>query len=144
MIEHYLVNTKIKWTRGGLLNYGIEKCYTPYFVAWDCDFIFCENYVEKIIEMFNSEKLTLESMFSVVDNWKYSCEHNLTNNSMNGIAYIGQGACCIYCGAPSTITMECWSKLTKEVQERANKNALQAIERWKENNKFIQLCLNID
>jgi hypothetical protein len=40
--------------------------------------------------------------------------------------------------------MECWSKLTKEVQERANKNALQAIERWKENNKFIQLCLNID
>lgn len=128
------------------------RIYHPYWLWEDYKAGFYENcsgeqkqiYVEKIIEMFNSEKLTLESMFSVVDNWKYSCEHNLTNNSMNGIAYIGQGACCIYCGAPSTITMECWSKLTKEVQERANKNALQAIERWKENNKFIQLCLNID
>jgi hypothetical protein len=128
------------------------RIYHPYWLWEDYKAGFYENcsgeqkqiYVKKIIEMFNSEKLTLESMFSVVDNWKYSCEHNLTNNSMNGIAYIGQGACCIYCGAPSTITMECWSKLTKEVQERANKNALQAIERWKENNKFIQLCLNID
>jgi hypothetical protein len=128
------------------------RIYHPYWLWEDYEAGFYENcsgeqkqvYIEKIIEMFNSEKLTLESMFSVVDNWKYSCEHNLTNNSMNGIAYIGQGACCIYCGAPSTITMECWSKLTKEVQERANKNALQAIERWKENNKFIQLCLNID
>jgi hypothetical protein len=128
------------------------RIYHPYWLWEDYKAGFYENcsgeqkqvYIEKIIEMFNSEKLTLESMFSVVDNWKYSCEHNLTNNSMNGIAYIGQGACCIYCGAPSTITMECWSKLTKEVQERANKNALQAIERWKENNKFIQLCLNID
>jgi len=128
------------------------RIYHPYWLWEDYKAGFYENcsgeqkqvYIEKIIEMFNSEKLTLESMFSVVDNWKYSCEHNLTNNSMNCIAYIGQGACCIYCGAPSTITMECWSKLTKEVQERANKNALQAIERWKENNKFIQLCLNID
>jgi hypothetical protein len=128
------------------------RIYHPYWLWEDYKAGFYENcsgeqkqvYIEKIIEMFNSEKLTLESMFSVVDNWKYSCEHNLTNNSMNGIAYIGQGACCIYCGAPSTITMECWSKLTKEVQERANKNALQAIERWEENNKFIQLCLNID
>jgi len=128
------------------------RIYHPYWLWEDYKAGFYENcsgeqkqvYIEKIIEMFNSEKLTLESMFSVVDNWKYSCEHNLTNNSMNVIAYIGQGACCIYCGAPSTITMECWSKLTKEVQERANKNALQAIERWKENNKFIQLCLNID
>lgn len=128
------------------------RIHHPYWLWEDYKAGFYENcsgeqkkvYMEKIIEMFNSEKLTLENMFSVVDNWKYSCEHNLTNNAMNDIAYIGQGACCIYCGAPSTVTMECWSKLTKEVQYRANKNALQAIERWKENNKFIQLCLNID
>ena len=40
--------------------------------------------------------------------------------------------------------MECWSKLSKEVQVRANKNAIDAIERWTNNNKFIQLCLNLD
>lgn len=128
------------------------RIYHPYWLWEDYQAGFYENcsgeqkqiYIEKIIEMFNDEKLTLENMFFVVDNWKYSCEHNLTNNSMNSIAYIGHGACCVYCGAPSTITMECWSKLSKEVQDRADKNALQAIKRWKENNKFIQLCLNID
>jgi hypothetical protein len=128
------------------------RIYHPYWLWEDYKAGFYENcsgeqkqiYIEKIIKMFNDEKLTLENMFFVVDNWKYSCEHNLTNNSINSIAYIGQGACCVYCGAPSTITMECWSKLSKDVQERADKNALQAIKRWKENNKFIQLCLNID
>lgn len=128
------------------------RIYHPYWLWEDYKAGFYENcsgeqkqiYIEKIIKMFNDEKLTLENMFFVVDNWKYSCEHNLTNNSINSIAYIGQCACCVYCGAPSSITMECWSKLSKEVQKRADKNALEAIKRWKENNKLIQLCLNID
>ena len=83
-------------------------------------------------------------MFYVVDNWKYSMEHNLTNSSMNHIAYIGQSACAYYDNIPSTITMEAWSMLTKEVQERSNEIALLAIERWKSNNKLIQRCLNLD
>lgn len=128
------------------------RIYHPYWLWEDYKAGFYENcsgeqkqkYFEKIIEMFNDEKLTIENMNVVVDTWVKSCEHNLTNPSMNQIAYIGQGACCIYCGAPSTVTMECWSKLTKEVQDRADKNAQDAIKRWKETNKFIQLCLNID
>ena len=103
-----------------------------------------KEYINKIIEMFNSEKLTIENMNFVVDNWKFSCEHNLTNPSINQIAYIGQSACCVYCGAPSTVTMECWSMLTKEVQDRANKNAIEALKRFNNNNKIIQLCLNLD
>jgi hypothetical protein len=103
-----------------------------------------KEYINKIIEMFNSEKLTIENMNFVVDNWKFSCEHNLTNPSINQIAYIGQSACCVYCSAPSTVTMECWSMLTKEVQDRANKNAIDALKRFNNNNKIIQLCLNLD
>ena len=94
--------------------------------------------------MFNDESLTIQNMNFVVDNWKHSMEHNLTNNSMNHIAYIGQSACCNYFKIPNSITMECWSKLSKDVQQRANKNAISAIERWKENNKFIQLCLKLE
>ena len=128
------------------------RIYHPYWKWEDYEAGFYDNcsgeikkhYIEKIIEMFNSEKLTKENMFHIVDNWKYSCEHNLTNPAMNHIAYVGQAACCNYCKAPSTITMECWSMLSKEVQQRANKNALEAIDRYKNNNKIIQLCLNLD
>ena len=40
----------------------------------------------------SSEDLTRENMMRVISEWKYSCEHNLTNESLNRIAYIGQAA----------------------------------------------------
>lgn len=130
----------------------MERIYHPHWLWEDYVNGFYENVsgeqkklcISKCLEMFNDENLTIENMNFVVDNWKHSMEHNLTNNSMNHIAYIGQSACCNYFKIPNSITMECWSKLSKDVQQRANKNAISAIERWKENNKFIQLCLKLD
>lgn len=130
----------------------MERIYHPHWLWEDYVNGFYENVsgeqkklcISKCLEMFNDESLTIQNMNFVVDNWKHSMEHNLTNNSMNHIAYIGQSACCNYFKIPNSITMECWSKLSKDVQQRANKNAISAIERWKENNKFIQLCLKLD
>ena len=130
----------------------MERIYHPHWLWEDYVNGFYENVsgeqkklcILKCLEMFNDESLTIQNMNFVVDNWKHSMEHNLTNNSMNHIAYIGQSACCNYFKIPNSITMECWSKLSKDVQQRANKNAISAIERWKENNKFIQLCLKLD
>lgn len=136
------------------MNTSIEKgrIYHPYHVWEDykngfyenCSGEEKENKISKVIEMFNDAKKTRECMFYVVDNWKFSMEHNLTNNSMNKIAYIGQCACAYYDNIPNTVTMEAWSKLSKEVQDRSDSIAIEAIERWKNNNKIIQLCLNID
>lgn len=130
----------------------MQRIYHPYWLWEDYQNGFYENVsgeekqskIQKVFEMFNSEELTIENMNYVVDNWKYSMEHNLSNPAINKIAYIGQSACCNYAKIPNSITMECWSKLSKEVQERANKNAIDSINRWNENNKFIQLCLNLD
>ena len=61
--------------------------------------------IQKVLEMFNSESLTKEYMNLVIEKWIYSCEHNLSNESMNKIAYLGQAACCLYANIPSTITM---------------------------------------
>lgn len=130
----------------------MQRIYHPYWLWEDYQNGFYENVsgeekqnkIQKVFEMFNSEELTIENMNYVVDNWKYSMEHNLSNPAINKIAYIGQSACCNYAGIPNSITMECWSKLSKEVQERANKNAIDSISRWNENNKIIQLCLNLD
>lgn len=44
-IKHYVVDSKCNWNRSGLLNYGIKRCNTPYFLAWDCDFYITENLV---------------------------------------------------------------------------------------------------
>ncbi len=82
-------------------------------------------------------------MNRVLDEWKYSCEHNLSNESLNKIAYLGQAACCLYSEIPSTITMEAWSLLSEGVKDRSNSIALKIIKKWELNNKHIQLCLNI-
>jgi len=84
--------------------------------------------------MFNSEELTTKYMNKVIDEWIYSCEHNLTNESMNKIAYIGQAACCIFGGVPNTITMEVWGSLDTEVRKRADSIAEGVLKKWEVRN----------
>lgn len=130
----------------------MQRIYHPYWLWEDYKAGFYENIsgeqkkemISKVLELFNSESLTKEFMNKVITDWKYSCEHNLTNESLNKIAYIGQGACCIYAGVPNTITMEAWNLLDKEIQNIANNIAEKTIETWTNENKRIQLCLKLD
>ena len=101
-----------------------------------------ESYKKSVLELFNDESVCRKWMFYVIDNWKYSCEHNLTNDSLNQIAWIGQSACCCYGGVPNSATMEYWSLLDKNIQDRADSIAMEVIKEWNKRNKKIQLCLN--
>lgn len=131
---------------------SLTRIYHPYTRWEDHKYGFYNNCSGKIknekismaIKMFNSEILTKEYMNRVINEWKYSCEHNLTNESLNQIAYIGQAACCLYACVPSTVTMEAWNMLSKDIQDRSNKIAKQVIGKWNNKNIFIQLCLNLD
>lgn len=102
-----------------------------------------EEKIKKVIELFNSEELTRYYMSYIINNWKYSCEHNLTNPSINKIAYIGQCACAMYARVPNTVTMFAWNLLDEHVRSRANKIAQECLDLWNNNNKNIQTCLNI-
>jgi len=84
----------------------------------------------KVVELFSSYELTNKYMDKAIRLWYYSCQHNLTNPSMNKIAYIGQAACCIFAGVPSTVTMEAWSLVPKELQEQANTIAENILCTW--------------
>ena len=95
-------------------------------------------------KMFMDESLTRENMLKVIDEWVYSCEHNFTNEGLNKIAYLGQAACCIYGGSPCTATMDIWSKLPKDVRDRADSIALEVINIWESRNRSLQICLNLD
>ena len=103
-----------------------------------------EGKIQLVIEMFSDASKTREMMNRVVNEWKFSCEHNLTNNGLNKIAYIGQSACCLYGEIPATITMEAWSLLPKDIQDRSDMIAQKAINQWIKQNKNLQLCLSID
>jgi hypothetical protein len=130
----------------------MNRIYHPYWMWEDYKAGFYNNcsgqkkveYLDRCLQMFNSETKTNKNMMRVIDEWKFSCEHNLTNESLNKIAYIGQSACCLFAGIPSTVTMEGWNLLSKEVQERANRQALEVLNIWIQRNKKIQLCLNLD
>ena len=87
---------------------------------------------KKVFYLFENESVCREFMFRVVNEWRDSCEHNLTNNSMNRIAYIGQSACCLYGGVPATITMDCWSSLDKSVRDRADEIAKEVLSFWEQ------------
>ncbi len=60
------------------------------------------------------------AMRRVTGEWKYACEVNLTNQSRNRRAWLGQAACCLVAGASEDITKLAWHRLTDREQHGAN------------------------
>jgi ParB-like chromosome segregation protein Spo0J len=65
----------------------------------------------------------------VINEWKHSCEHYLTNFAMNRIAWVGQAAMCYSTGVPSKFCSG-YNLLTEEQQNAANMVALDVINEW--------------
>lgn len=69
----------------------------------------------------------------VISEWKHSCEHYLTNASMNRIAWLGQASMCIATGVPSAFRSG-FFLLSESEQTAANKLALKYLNRWLKRN----------
>ena len=69
------------------------------------------------------------ALTAVVTEWKHSCEHYLTNNAMNRIAWLGQAATCYALGIPA-VYRGGFYMLTEKQQEAANSAALEALNLW--------------
>lgn len=74
-----------------------------------------------------------EGLQGVLNEWKYSCEHYLTNKAMNRIAWLGQAAMCYATGVPSKFCAG-FNLLTPEQQDVANELALVYLNKWMANN----------
>jgi len=70
------------------------------------------------------------AMLDVVNQWQYSCEHNLTDLNSNRRAWVGQAACCLKKQYPEYLVREAWNTLSKRQQYLANKMADEAIAEW--------------
>lgn len=89
-------------------------------------------YKNIVIDFFNNKDLTTEYMQKVIEQWEYSCEHFLSNKSMNRVAWIGQASLCIYKKVPNLITMHFWNYLEQDIKDRSNKIAQNTIIQWEQ------------
>jgi len=73
------------------------------------------------------------AMLRVVSEWERSCEHYLSNECMNRIAWLGQSAMCIETGVPAQFRGG-YNLLTEEQKKNADAAALEVLNLWMKNN----------
>jgi hypothetical protein len=115
---------------------GIQKIWHP-FERWEDlgmwrDITKAESqlYLEKSIEFTGDAILYGAWMLKVLSQFPISCEHHITDQSINRRAWIGHAACYLAIGCPEYITRKAWAFLTEQQQIDANKQADIAIETW--------------
>lgn len=70
-----------------------------------------------------------EALQGVLRDWPNSCEHYLSNERMNRIAWLGQAAMCYATGVSSEFRSG-YSRLTANERHRADLTALEALNQW--------------
>ena len=89
---------------------------------------------EMVYAQFLSDDTEFQAALAgVISEWKHSCEHYLTNKSMNRIAWLGQASLCYAKGIPSKYRGG-WNLLTEEQRDKANSIAFNSLNEWLVNN----------
>jgi len=70
-----------------------------------------------------------KALHHIIIEWKYSCEHYLTNSGMNRIAWLGQAAMCYATGIPAKFRAG-FNLLSDVQQKEANQVALKYLNKW--------------
>lgn len=96
---------------------------------------------QEYIRILTNEDLFRNALSRVINEWKHSCEHYLSNKSMNRIAWLGQASVCIVSGIPSSYS-GAWFKLSKEQQNKANSIALEYLNIWLKKNDRENVSLD--
>lgn len=71
------------------------------------------------------------AMIAAIQQWPRSCEHNLTADAVNKIAWLGHAGCCVVAGSPEEATRVAWHTLTAQQQDAANAAAARALKTWR-------------
>ena len=83
----------------------------------------------KYFELLSDIDLFTKTMNKVIEEWPNSCEHNLTNRSMNRIAWLGQASLAYAYQIPSCFSAG-YQLLTEEQKFAANSAALEVLNKW--------------
>ena len=113
--------------------YDKWECHKAGFYASKKDGMTAEECELAYAEFLKNDDLFRQALEKIIVEWKHSCEHYLTNKSMNRIAWLGQAAMCYSTGVPSKYCAG-FNLLSTEEQERANRTAWEYLNRWLTNN----------
>jgi len=83
------------------------------------------------------------SLILVTRDWVYSCEHFLTNESINRIAWLGQASMCIATRVPSVFRGG-FKLLSETEQQKANETAALALREWEKRQNETSARLHSD
>tara|TARA_R110001632_G_scaffold1171_2_gene4714 strand:- start:10374 stop:10781 length:408 start_codon:yes stop_codon:yes gene_type:complete len=115
------------------------------------EYIYWEDYINGMYDSPNNIEQELKlaykifndfSLFEflckeVINNWKISCIENLTNKSMNRIAWLGQSALNINHFIKERTTKKIWKTLDSEVKNKLNKIAYKTILNYEKRSKGV-------
>ena len=85
--------------------------------------------VSKYRQLLTNTKLFSDVLNKIIHEWKYSCEHYLTNERMNRIAWLGQAALAYQYNIPAIFRIG-YHQLTEDQKKEADKTALKYLNIW--------------
>lgn len=118
---------------------AIERIYYPW-TEWECfragfftptgtaDTL--RTWRRQYVELLSDLKAFRAAMERVITEWPNSTAHNLTNEGMNRIAWLGQSSCCIVFGACAEQTRSAFNLLPQKKQDAANAAAAAMLDEW--------------
>jgi len=148
-VHDKLLPMEIEMYRAGNTNDPSRIFHT--FDKWECfKHGFYENSLKDksneeceqiFIDVLSNLDLFENLLQRVISEWKYSCEHYLTNKAMNRLAYLGQACVCLHSGVPAAYS-GAWFKLDKTQRDEANKMALKYLNLWLKANNRKEISLS--
>lgn len=79
-----------------------------------------------------------DALKNIISKWKYSCEHNLTNENMNRIAWLGQASLAYAEGIPACCRGG-YSRMDESQKIEADKLAMIYLNKWLVQNGYDSL-----
>lgn len=105
------------------------ECYRAGFYAERCKDMTQEEGEEKYREFLSDADKFATALHGVTTEWEHSCEHYLTNDRMNRIAWLGQASVAYALGIPS-LCRGGYHRLTDEQKRAADDLALSFLNKW--------------
>lgn len=109
--------------------YDKWECYKSGFYNTTKDGMNKEQCQEAYRDFLSDTDKFAKTLQCVITEWKHSCEHYLSNNAMNRIAWLGQASACYALGIPAVFRGG-YQLLTEEEQNEANETALIYLNKW--------------
>jgi ParB-like chromosome segregation protein Spo0J len=118
------------------------ECFKAGFYAERCPGGMAqEDGEERYREFLSDAQRFSDALQAVTAEWKHSCEHYLTNDRMNRVAWLGQASVAQAMGVPS-LCRGGYHRLTAEQKYAADQLALKYLNRWLEANGRPQVMLS--